>query len=241
MSAWFKGWFNSAYYPLLYSHRDDKEAEFLLDNLVELIHPVKNSRILDIGCGRGRHSVYLNRKGFKVTGIDISDTCIEECKAYENDSLSFYVHDMRQLFRTNYFDITLSLFTSFGYFANKNDNLRIIKNASLSIKKGGTFVLDYINPNYTINNLINSEVLIKNGVKFDINRKFEDGMIVKMINIEDAGKTHSFKEMVNAYELEDFKKLFNSANLKLESVYGNYELDSFDPQNSPRMIMLCTR
>ena len=58
---WFHNWFNSPYYHILYTHRDEEEAEFFLDNLCAYLTPKDQSTILDIGCGRGRHAIYLNK------------------------------------------------------------------------------------------------------------------------------------------------------------------------------------
>ena len=75
---WFKNWFDSFYYHKLYAHRDSAEAQEFIDNIIEYTHPVSGSRILDLACGKGRHSVYLNKKGFDVVGVDLSQNSIEE-------------------------------------------------------------------------------------------------------------------------------------------------------------------
>jgi hypothetical protein len=72
------------------------------------------------------HAIYLNKLGFNVTGIDLSDNSIAHSKQFENPSLHFYVHDMRRLFRTNSFDLLLNLFTSFGYFERQHHNAMAI-------------------------------------------------------------------------------------------------------------------
>ena len=139
--AWFKSWFDSRYYPILYSKRNESEARLFIDNLMNRLSINQPVKVIDIGCGRGRHSVYLNSKGHIVTGIDLSTKSIEECKTLENPTLSFYVHDIRNLFRTNYYDLALSIFTSFGYFELDNDNIKVLLNAKKSLKPGGIFVI----------------------------------------------------------------------------------------------------
>ncbi|MGZ4035978.1 MAG: class I SAM-dependent methyltransferase, partial [Bacteroidia bacterium] len=97
---WFEGWFDSPYYHLLYKNRDYSEAELFIDNLLSFLKPEQGARFLDIGCGKGRHSIYLNKKGFDVTGIDLAENSISCAKQSENEHLHFYVHDMRKIFRT---------------------------------------------------------------------------------------------------------------------------------------------
>ena len=113
---WFESWFDSPYYHLLYSNRDEREADLFIKNLINYINPSTKSKILDLACGKGRHSKVLADLGFDVTGIDLSENSIVSAKKMENESLHFYTHDMRFPFRANYFDYTFNFFTSFGYF-----------------------------------------------------------------------------------------------------------------------------
>ncbi len=87
---WFSEWFNSPYYHILYKNRDGNEARFFIDNLIGFLEISSRNRVLDLACGRGRHSVYLNSKGFRVVGIDIAPGNIAYARQFENDRLHFY-------------------------------------------------------------------------------------------------------------------------------------------------------
>ncbi len=71
-TSWYKNWFNSPFYHKLYFERDEKEAEAFIKRLISYLQPVPGSRMLDVACGKGRHSKTLASLGFAVTGIDIS-------------------------------------------------------------------------------------------------------------------------------------------------------------------------
>src|ERR1700712_4842000 len=92
---WFKDWFNSPYYHHLYFNRDEAEAAAFIDKLISYLNPAENARILDVACGKGRHSIHLAQKGFDVTGIDLSEDSIDEALKSETANLHFYRHDMR--------------------------------------------------------------------------------------------------------------------------------------------------
>ena len=77
---WFKDWFNSPYYHQLYFKRDEAEAKKFINKLIEYLQPAKGSLMLDIACGRGRHSRILAAMGFDVTGIDLAAESIKEAK-----------------------------------------------------------------------------------------------------------------------------------------------------------------
>src|SRR6476619_1337531 len=131
---WFREWFNSDYYHKLYFERDEKEAQQFIDQLVHHFNMPAGSRILDVACGRGRHSRYLASLGYDVTGIDISPESIKYAKQFESDNLQFYEHDMRLPFWINYFDFTFNFFTSFGYFATLRENVLAISTMAKSLR-----------------------------------------------------------------------------------------------------------
>ena len=140
---WFKNWFDTTYYHTLYGDRSNKEAKLFIDKLLTFLAPKKSAVFLDIACGKGRHSTQIFEHEHNVIGYDLSESSITEAKINEQKGLSFYTHDMRNLFRTNYFDYALNLFTSFGYFNTTRDEQNAILSASKSLKKGGTFVIEF--------------------------------------------------------------------------------------------------
>src|SRR4029077_10954842 len=100
----------------LYFERGEEEASAFISHLLDHLRPASGSLMLDVACGRGRHSRILAEKGFDTTGIDLAEGSIEWALRYENDHLHFYQHDMRLPFWINYFDYAFNFFTSFGYF-----------------------------------------------------------------------------------------------------------------------------
>lgn len=94
-ATWFKDWFNSHYYHQLYFNRDEQEAGAFIDRLITHLKPPANSLMLDVACGKGRHSIHLAKMGFDVTGIDLSEDSITDALQYQTDKLHFFRHDMR--------------------------------------------------------------------------------------------------------------------------------------------------
>ena len=79
---WFESWFDTPYYHLLYKHRDDKEAHKFIKNLMQFLKIDKDQNILDLACGKGRHSIFLNKLGYRVTGVDLSSQNILQAQKY---------------------------------------------------------------------------------------------------------------------------------------------------------------
>ena len=238
---WFAGWFDSKYYHILYKERDYREAQHFLDNLVARLGLKPGLRVLDLACGKGRHSVYLAEKGFNVTGVDLSEESIAYARQLECEHLSFYVQDMRKAFHINYFDVVLNLFTSFGYFEKEGDNLKAISSMTKAVKPGGLVVIDFMNSAQVIRNLVRSEEKTVEGITFRIERWVENGFIVKKIEFDADGHEYVFHERVRVLTLDHFREYFNSTGLKIIHLYGDYQLNGFDEERSDRLIMVAKK
>ena len=238
---WFAKWFDSPYYHILYQSHDDKEAKRFIDKLLLPLKLPKGARLLDLACGKGRHARYLAEKGYTVTGLDISPASIAYARHLEHDRLSFFQHDMRQPFRINYFDGILNIFTSFGYFDTDSDHLTTLENVYKGLKPGGLFLLDYFNSTWVRENLVRHEVKPLDGIDFHIHKSIRSGIVHKRVEFTTGGKKFTFRERVRLFSLEDFKQLFSAAGLILSEQYGDYSLQSFDPQTSPRLILIAQK
>jgi len=238
---WYQSWFNSPYYHVLYSQHNDSEAEFFIDNLCSRFSPRPDARILDIACGRGRHSIYLNKKGYDVTGIDLSHSNVIYAKRFENEKLHFYEHDMRHLLYINYFDVALNLFTSFGYFESEADHIKALEAFRKSLHPDGLLVLDYFNSSKILSNLTSKGTKKIDGITFHITKRVENGKIIKTINFEDKGLAHEYKEEVVAFSLADFQRLFKQSGFEVVHYYGDYSLSEYEETTSDRLIFICKK
>ena len=246
---WFVNWFNSPYYHILYKSRDTKEAEIFMDNLSEKLSFSPQQQILDLACGKGRHAIYLNKKGFNITGTDLSTESIKYAqkyaRIYANNSVSerlrFAVQDMREVFRADYFDVVLNLFTSFGYFDTKQENQQAITAMSANLKENGVLVIDFFNTKKILKNLVPIAQKTENNITFNIEKTYENGYIIKKIKFSDKNEDFFFQEKVEAISYEDFLVYFKNAGLLVKNIYGNYALDAWNEDNSDRMIFVLTR
>lgn len=234
---WYASWFDTPYYHILYKDRDYAEARQFMDNLTQYLNLPEHGKILDLACGKGRHSIYLNSLGYDVTGADLSENSIAYAKQFENESLHFEVHDMSFPFNEK-FDAVFNLFTSFGYFDKSEDNLNTIKAIKDDLNESGFGVIDFMNVNYVIENLVSEDVKTVSGIDFHQKRYVEDDHIIKDISFTNNGKDYQFQERVKAKTLADFEELFDAAGVYLLDVFGNYKLQKFNKDTSERLIMI---
>ena len=236
-TEWFQDWFNTTYYHLLYDYRNEEEAEYFMSNLLKFLSLSANDTILDLPCGRGRHSLFLNAQGHRVVGADISENSIAHARHFENQSLRFMIHDMRDPLQER-FNAIFNLFTSFGYFENEETNERVLKNFRQGLEKNGHLVIDFFNLAKVRAELIPSQELIKQGVEYKIKKRITDQFIIKEIEVTDGGNKYNFQEKVQALDLEKFERYSREAELKIVKIFGDYSLNDFDPHISDRLILV---
>ncbi len=234
---WFVSWFDTNYYHTLYKHRDYKEAENFMRNLVSFLQLKKEAVLLDLACGKGRHAIYLNSLGYNVVGADLSKNSIKKAKKHENNSLKFVEHDMRNPF-TSKFDVILNLFTSFGFFEDDNEDIASLQNIKNGLNEHGVAVIDFMNCKKVISNLIPEEILLIEGITFKINRYVEKGFIVKEINFEADGEKHTYYEKVKNLDFQKINSYLNSVGFRIKHTFGNYQLDDFNEESSDRLILI---
>jgi SAM-dependent methyltransferase len=234
---WYASWFDTPYYHILYKDRDYTEAQVFMDNLTNYLNIPEGGKILDLACGKGRHSIYLNSLGYNVTGIDLSRQSIVHAKQFENPNLKFAEHDMSKPYPDT-FDAVFNLFTSFGYFEDEACNLKTIKAIKSELNDFGFGVIDFMNVNYVIDSLVLEDIKVVEGIEFHQKRTVKDGDIIKDISFIANGEHYKFQERVKAFTLEDFQNLFEKAGVYLLDVFGDYKLRKYHSKTSERLIMI---
>jgi SAM-dependent methyltransferase len=237
-AEWYVDWFNSPYYHLLYNNRNYDEANFFINNLCAKLDLKHGANIWDLACGKGRHSIALNKKGFDVIGTDLAANSINEAKLNENEALHFFVHDMRCPFKQQVFDAVFNLFTSIGYFGNRDDNFSVFKNVADALKPNGVFVVDFFNSQKVVASFKSCYYEKRGLVNFDIQKKIENNAISKRIEFEIENKKYFFEESVSLLTKADFELFANACGLHIQETFGNYKLDTFDPTHSERLILI---
>ena len=238
--SWFTNWFDSKYYHILYKNRDINEAKFFIENLITKLD-LKDKKILDLACGKGRHARLFNELGFNVVGIDLSLNSINEAKIFENKTLKFFQLDMRNQFANEEFNIVTNLFTSFGYFDDLEDEQKTFNSINKALKKDGLLIIDFLNSQKTITNLVAEECKEIDGVSFKIKRLLKDNYLLKNILISDKDQKYQFQEKVHALNLEGFTKLIHNTGMEVVNIFGNYKLEHFEPSKSDRLIIIAKK
>ena len=239
---WYRDWFQDSNYLTVYQHRDTQEAEQMLSLIEQSVKPEKSARILDLGCGSGRHSLSLAKRGYtELTGIDLSPTLLEVAKQTAQEeglNIRFEQCDMRNIPTDWHFDIVVNLFTSFGYFETDSENAEVIKGISRSLVKGGWLVMDFFNSNWLRHNLVaHDERILPDGRRLEQTRWLEKGRVEKRLLLRSTSEAVEYVESVRMFSQEEFKRMFAENGLRLKHLFGNYDGSEFNESTSPRLIM----
>ena len=246
-SDWYKTAFRYDYLRV-YPHRNDEEARRQVDFLLECLDIAPPCDVLDLGCGDGRHSLELTRRGYRVTGLDLSGELLERARrrtAEEGLDITFIQGDMRDPPGTSAFDLVVNFFTSFGYFREDEENARVLEAISRSLRPGGWFLMDYLNREYVISTLVPADSRTLGGMEVE-QRRWITGdptaagdhvRINKHVRIREEGTERSYDESVRMYTLEELDAMMDRAALKVTQTYGDFD-GSPVGNDTPRNILI---
>lgn len=240
-SHWFHRWFNLDYLKL-YSYRDPKEAELQVDFLVKNMELEGKERILDLGCGRGRHTIEFAKRGFDATGVDLSSFLINEGKKkleqFSGLKAKLVEGDMFALEDLGSFDVVINMFTSFGYFPEDKDNARIFEVVVNQLLSGGKFFLDYLHPSQVLRDFSEFEVKVVDGEKIEISKRIEGDRVIKTILFSESGR--EYQEKVKLYTRNKIEQMLLANDLKICEVWNDYEGNAWR-ENGDRQLFYCKK
>jgi ubiquinone/menaquinone biosynthesis C-methylase UbiE len=241
---WYKHWFNSKEYLNVYKHRDEKEAEELVKLVFDNISLSKNSHILDLAAGFGRHAILFAKLGYNVTAVDLSENLLSIAKENaksEGIHINFVHSDIRNFNPDSQYDLIVNLFTSLGYFEEDEENYYILRKVFDILSAGGFFVLDYFNKNFVVKNIVAKTVEeIDDGV-ITQHRFIEGERIVKEITIDKAGKVNKFYESVRMFSSNELIIMIQKLGFKNLRTFGDLSGNPFELESSPRIIIIVNK
>jgi SAM-dependent methyltransferase len=244
-------WFVDAFgewYPLLYPHRDDAEAARLIAALDRAV-AWRGCRVLDVGCGAGRHLRHLRDHGAGPTGLDLSPWLLREALVARREAAGSWPlvrADMRRLpFAAESFHIVTSFFTSFGYFEESEDDA-VIEEVARVLRPGGTYVLDLLNRALVIERPPGNGERSERGFRIREARRLEgEGRrIVKRVDVTrtaDDAVVASYEERVTLYDPEEIRAKLAGHGLAAVAEWGDYAGTPFEPRRSARHLVVSRR
>jgi len=201
---------------------------------------------LDLCCGPGRHSIALAQSGFRVTGVDRTASLLEAARsrAREAGVEVEWVHgDMRDHLRPEAYDLAINLFSSFGYFADPDDETLVLRNVLRSLRAGGMLVLD-LKPKESLaagfcpterTRLEDGATLIQcREIIEDWSRVHSEFILIR------DGRARSFHFTLTIYSGQEIKALLRSAGFATVRLFGDLDGSEFGP-GAERLIAVAVK
>lgn len=234
--TWYQEWFGEAYIEL-YAHRDENEARQQVAFFHQQYGPIAGS-ILDLACGMGRHMQELQALGYHAVGCDLSSILLRT-GVREYGQMPVARADMRSLpFCDRSFAGLVNFFTSFGYFAEEDENLQVVREMARVLDDGAVFLFDYLNVHRELDKLVQRETKETPLGAVKIERWFDpsDRSFNKRMTIGDK----RYLERVRGYDLDEISAMFASCKLSIKAAFGDFDGSPFNEQ-SQRLILLGRR
>jgi len=238
---WFHHWFNDDYLKL-YSYRDSKEAERQTDFLIKALNLKNHEKILDLGCGLGRHVIALAKKGFDATGVDLSEFLIQQgsksLAKHPQYRARLIAGDMFDLNNLGTFSVVLNMFTSFGYFAADSDNAKIFEVAARHLCRSGKFFLDYLHPQKVKHHFNSVTKTLADGENVRITKRIEGDRVIKSIIFSSPKRT--YEEKVKLYSRHQIQEMLAQHGLNVVRVWNDYEGNPWR-EKGDRQLFYCVK
>jgi SAM-dependent methyltransferase len=240
-------WYEIAFdriYSVLYRHRDDDEAEMVLDAFGDLI--AGRDPVLDLACGNGRYMVSADKRDLCMWGVDLSEFLLGEATNRNGLSGRLVCADMRRLpFGGGVFGVVLNMFTSFGYFVADMDNLLVLREVSRVLRTGGMLLLDYVNAERARSKVLEDTMREIDGWVVRESRSLQSNgrYLVKGVEAQygATGETVAYDERVRLYTRSELTTMLESVSLGVSGVFGDYDRSDYDEEFSERIIMICEK
>jgi SAM-dependent methyltransferase len=231
---WFEEWFGEEYLQL-YPHRDHAEAERAVGLILGTVGYRPGWRVLDVACGAGRHALALQAAGLRCTGVDLSATLLRVAQRVTDAPL--VQADMRYLpIRPASMDLTVNLFTSFGYFEHDEEHAAALREMVSTVRPRGWFAIDFLNPSVVRSQLVPREVIRVVQGEVEVGREVSaDGRYVCK-TIRTPGHRR-FVERVRLFEPHEMDAMLAAAGIKVRARYGDYGGAPLE-SGSPRSILV---
>ncbi len=241
---WFETIFDERYPELFAPLEGNAEEE--VEEIARLLALPQGAAVEDLGCGRGRHAIPLARRGYAVTGVDLSDKMLRLARTRsERDGVrvEWVRDDMRAFCRPGAFDACLSLFTSFGFFSDK-ENQKVLDNVGRSLKAGGRLLLDLRNAGKGLSRLDD----------LDETREIPSGTLKMSMRYDHASRRARAEHVltrrdgirissafdVRIYSGEELSGMIRDAGMRVTDIFGSLSGAPFDDA-STRMVLVAVR
>ncbi len=246
MISWYE---NNEFWEVMeqkiFADKNPAETKKEVEQIISLTGIVGNSKILDLCCGQGRHSLEFARRGFKVTGIDRTKKYLERAikeATRKNLSIEFTNEDIRNFKSESYFDMIINMYTSFGYFEKHEENMKVLHNCYESLSSNGKLLIDLVGKEILKKKFKESESTTIEGITYIEQRKLigDWKMIENKWKLINGLQEREFKLSHWLYSAEELKEMLSETGFHSIKIFGDLSGIRYD-ENAKRLIAIAVK
>lgn len=225
---------------LMFNEETFADAADQIDELLTVMD-YRPEKVLDLGCGPGRHALALASQGYPVTAVDTSASLLAELDRQRGDfPIEIVNADMRDFTRAEAFDLVIVMWTSFGYFDDEADHGRVLDNIHASLSANGQLVLDLVGIEYLARNLQPVHLTDYEDGRLLIERPL---LVERMTRLEndwiliDGDRAHRTRISHRVWSAGEIQALLALHGLETLGIYGSYDGADYDI-DAERLIVI---
>ncbi len=228
-TPWYKTFFGEDYlriYDFLTPERTEREVE----GIINLLALPPGSSILDLCCGHGRHAIALAKRGYQVTGQDLSEVLLHHARVEaeaQDVKIRWMQSDMRNIPFENEFDAVINIFTAFGYLENEEEDQKVLQQVYKALESGGLFLLETMQRESLIRNFAPNEIarhadglIVLEERNFDL---LTSRCNVQVTMLHPDGQRTGYNHAVRIYTLTELVRMLAAAGLQVQAYYGGLD------------------
>jgi len=245
-NAWWEDYFDQTFVSLYRDFLTPERTEREVEGLREMVALPPGGEVLDVACGWGRHAISLARAGFRVTGLDLSETLLERGRkraAAAGVEVGFVRGDMREIPWRGRFDAVLSLYSSLGYFLSDEEDLRVLRGAREALRPDGVFVVETMHRDHIVGDYAARDWWeTDDGLTVFVEREFDavDGVSREWTRWSKGAERGEKYHELRIRTATEWDVLLRAAGLVPIYWYGYWELAPFI-HTSEDLIVVCRR
>ncbi|MFW9925978.1 MAG: class I SAM-dependent methyltransferase [Candidatus Thorarchaeota archaeon] len=232
--------------PVLFTEARIAHTVNEVDSIKSLCKMQPDESVLDLCCGIGRHSLEFARRGHKVVGVDRTKLYLDKARLKakeENLNVEFVLDDMRTFYRKQSFDIVLSMFTSFSYFEDHEEQMLVLRNIYSSLRAGGRLFLDSAGKEILARIFLRQSwsewphgFLLEEREAIDNWTKMNN----KWIFVERDGTVHRYDVIHWIYSGAEIKEMMENVGFSDIKVFGGLDGRAYDNE-AVRLVIVATK
>lgn len=252
---WYKALFERDYHDYFYRagprpqspEEEAERAEQQVDFILECLDLPERARLLDLCCGWGRHSIPIAKRGYRVTGLDLSAYHIRlatQASKREKLDVEWTNADMRDVPGRARFDAVINCFTAFGYLESEDEDQKVLEGVRRALKPGGRFFIDTMNHDWLMRVFNESEFRETGDGAFMMERRAYDietgrTKVDWFYQPKEGKRIHGFHSL-RLYTFTEFAAKLERSGLKVLHTFGGFDGQPFS-MHSPRMVVMAEK